>query len=113
MLNKLEGLAKSLSPILVKDKLDRSEDFVFLDVRGPKEYEKVRIDHPSVKLIPLGNLRQDWTTLSKDKEVITFCAASLRGYEAQRILEGEGFKNVKFMDGGMAAWPYEKTVSSR
>ena len=37
---------------------------------------------------------------------------SLRGYEAQRILEGEGFKNVKFMDGGIMAWPYEIVTQS-
>jgi rhodanese-related sulfurtransferase len=31
----------------------------------------------------------------------------VRAYQAQRILEGAGFKNVKFMDGSIAAWPYE------
>ncbi len=111
MLNKIEGLAKSVSPLIVKDKLDRGGDFVLLDVRGPQEYDKVRIDHPAVMLIPLGKLREDWTKIPKDKEIIAFCAASLRGYEAQRILEGKGLTNVKFMDGGLAAWPFEKVVA--
>ena len=44
--------------------------------------------------------------------MITFCKISLRGYEAQRILEGEGFTNVKFMDGGIMAWPYEIVTQS-
>jgi rhodanese-related sulfurtransferase len=44
--------------------------------------------------------------LPKDKEIIAFCAVSLRGYEAQRILDGLGFTNVKFMDGGLAVWTY-------
>ncbi|MFH0814464.1 MAG: FAD-dependent oxidoreductase, partial [Pseudomonadota bacterium] len=54
MENKLRGVAKSISPLLVKEKLERGDDFIFLDVRSPKEYEELRIDHPKVKLIPLG-----------------------------------------------------------
>lgn len=38
---------------------------------------------------------------------ITFCKASLRAYEAQTILEGAGFQDVQFMDGGLEAWPYD------
>jgi rhodanese-related sulfurtransferase len=108
--NKLRGVAKSVSPLVVKEKLERGEDFVLLDVRSPEEYEMVRIDEPNVTLIPLGKIRGESRKLSKRKEIITFCAASLRGYEAQRILEAQGFKDVKFMDGGIAAWPFEKYV---
>jgi len=111
MENKLEGLAKSLSPLLVKEKLDRGEDFILLDVRSPGEYETVRIDYPNVTLMLLGKVREGCKNIPKDKEVITFCAASLRAYEAQRILDANGFNNVKFMDGGVMAWPFE-TVGS-
>jgi NADPH-dependent 2,4-dienoyl-CoA reductase/sulfur reductase-like enzyme len=55
--NKQAGLAIGLSPQDVKEKLDRGEDFVLLDVRTPKEYEGERIDDPRVRLIPLGRLR--------------------------------------------------------
>jgi len=105
--NKLDGIAKSISPIEVKAKMDRGEDFIFLDVRIPSEYEEMRIEDKRVRLIPLGMLRSRLNELPKDKEIIAFCKISLRGYEAQRILEGAGFTNVKFMDGGILAWPYE------
>jgi len=52
--------------------------------------------------------------LPRDKEIVAFCKISVRGYEAQRILNGEGFDNVVFLDGGLMAWPYpqsEKVVS--
>ena len=111
MNNKIKGLAKGISPLLVKEKLDRGENFILLDVRSPDEYEKVRIEHPHVTLIPLGKLRSEIDKLSRDKEIITFCQLSLRGYEAQRILEAQGFKNVKFMDGGVVGWPFE-TIGS-
>lgn len=104
--NKIAGLARSLSPMDVKRKLDAGEDFVLLDVRGPREVERISLENSRVINIPLGKLRERATELPKDKEIITFCAVSLRGYEAQRILDGEGFENVRFMDGGIAGWPY-------
>jgi rhodanese-related sulfurtransferase len=44
----------------------------------------------------------------KDKEIITYCKISLRGYEAQLILESHGWRNVKVLEGGIAAWPYAR-----
>jgi rhodanese-related sulfurtransferase len=59
-------------------------------------------------LIPLGALRSRLGELPKEKEIVTFCKVSLRGYEAAKILQGTGFKRVRVMDGGMAVWPFEK-----
>ena len=44
---------------------------------------------------------------AKNKEIITYCHTSIRAYSAQLILDGMGFKDVKFLDGSWAAWPYE------
>ncbi len=104
--NKIDGIAKSITPMEVKAKMDAGEDFILLDVRTPVELHKNRIDDSRVKHIPLGALRSRANELPKDKEIIAFCAISLRGYEAQTILDGLGFTNVKFMDGGLAAWTY-------
>jgi rhodanese-related sulfurtransferase len=105
--NKISGIAESYTPAEVKAKLDNGEDFVWLDVRTQKEFNENHIDDPRVKLIPLQKLRQRLDELPKDKEIVIFCQISLRGYEAQRILKGEGFDS-RFMDGGLVAWPYEK-----
>ena len=105
--NKIKGIGKALTPAELRAKIDRGDDFIWLDVRTPDEYKKERIEDPRIQLIPLGTLRQRLHELPRDKEIITFCKFSLRGYEAQTILEGEGYKNVKFMDGGTEAWPYE------
>jgi rhodanese-related sulfurtransferase len=110
--NKIDGVARGISPLEVKQKLERGDDFVWLDVRSPAEYESIRIEDPRVKLIPLGLLRRRTSELDRQAEIITFCQVSLRGYEAQRILQGEGFENVQFMDGGLMAWPYEVVTQS-
>lgn len=108
--NKLYDLGSSLSPVEVQAKIDNGDDFIFLDVRSPKEFEQMRIEDPRVKLVPLGQLRNLLSELPMDKEIIAFCKISLRGYEAERILTGAGYKNVKYMDGGVVCWPYKKYV---
>ncbi len=102
--NKLDGMFQSISPMEVKEKADRGDDYLFLDVRSPGEYETIRLDN--TVLIPLGKLRSRLSELPKDKEIITFCKISLRGYEAALILKAAGFKDVKVMDGGVVMWPY-------
>jgi NADPH-dependent 2,4-dienoyl-CoA reductase/sulfur reductase-like enzyme/rhodanese-related sulfurtransferase len=105
--NKLDGVAHTITPQEVKAKMDDGESFVLLDVRGPAEYEAMRIEDHRVQLLPLGKLRASLEELPKDAEIIPFCKISLRGYEAEKILEGAGFENVRFMDGGVVGWPYE------
>ena len=104
MKNKLAGNARGISPHAVKRKFDEEDDFILLDVRSPAEHGEVGIE--GAKLIPLGMLREKLDELPKNKEIITFCKISLRGYEAQKILDAAGFENTKFMDGGILAWPY-------
>ncbi len=103
--NKLDGLYEGVSTVEVKKMIDDGEDFVFLDVRSPAEYEAMSI--PGTILIPLGALRESMEKLPKDKDIVAFCKISLRGYEAARILEGAGYPKVKVMEGGVLAWPYE------
>jgi len=105
MRNKLDGLAESLSAVAVKEMLDNSEEFIFLDVRSPAEQEVVSIEGST--LMPLGALRQKLTELPVDTLIVPFCKMSLRGYEAQLILQQAGFRNVRYMEGGILGWPYE------
>lgn len=105
MKNKLAGEAKGIGAVEVRRKLEDGDDFVLLDVRSPAEHGETRI--AGAKLVPLGALREKLDALPRDKEIITFCKISLRGYEAQKILQAAGFSDVKFMDGGLMTWPYE------
>ena len=105
--NKRSGYARALSPMEVKSKVERGDDFILLDVRSRDEWKSGRIKVPQVKLIPVEELRDKLDVLPRDAEIVTMCRASVRAYQAQRILNGAGFENVKFMDGSIIAWPYE------
>ena len=105
VMNKLAGKLKGISPLEAKEKMESKA--VFLDVRSPEECKQIRISgSDNIQYIPLGQLRSRLQELSKDDEIVAFCKISLRGYEAALILEGEGFENVKVMEGGIVAWPF-------
>jgi pyruvate/2-oxoglutarate dehydrogenase complex dihydrolipoamide dehydrogenase (E3) component/rhodanese-related sulfurtransferase len=104
--NKLDGLFSGITAMEVKAQLDSKKDFLFLDVRSPMEFKQEHL--PGSTLIPLGELRSRLGELPKDKEIVTFCKVSLRGYEAARILQGAGFTRVRVMDGGVAVWPFDE-----
>jgi NADPH-dependent 2,4-dienoyl-CoA reductase/sulfur reductase-like enzyme/rhodanese-related sulfurtransferase len=105
--NKMRGLLKSVSCLDVQRDLETGLKPYFLDVRGPKEFEAMRLGIGE-KLIPLGQLRSRLDELPVDKKtmIVTYCKVSMRGYEAQRILEAKGYKHVLVMEGGIMAWPF-------
>ncbi|HPI92674.1 MAG TPA: FAD-dependent oxidoreductase [Deltaproteobacteria bacterium] len=107
MQNKIKGRLKGISPMEVRKKLDEKERPFFIDARGPDEYEQMRLGIGET-LIPLGALRKRLGELPQDKnkEIICYCKISLRGYEEALVLEANGWKNVKVMEGGIMAWPY-------
>ena len=105
--NKQEGYARALTPMEAMAKIKNNDAFIFLDVRSPAEWEAYRIEAPQNKFLPLRELRTKLDELPKDAEIVIVCHTSVRAYQAQRILDGAGFKDVKFLDGSIAAWPYE------
>ncbi len=105
--NKVAGLAKTITVDEVKAKMDRGDDMVLLDVRTEPQFKMRRLKDDRVKLVVLGDLREKLDEVPRDKEIIAICALGTRSYEALRTLIGAGFTNVKYMEGGLQAWPYE------
>ncbi|MEM5788227.1 MAG: FAD-dependent oxidoreductase, partial [Syntrophobacteraceae bacterium] len=110
--NKLDGLAETIHPSAVKEKLDRGDDFILLDIRPDfeKKMEEARIPEqwveiPWLKRIPLWDLRERMNELDRDQEIVVFCRGGVRTFEAYRIMKGAGFKNVRILDGSTDFWP--------
>lgn len=68
-----------------------------LDVRTEKEFQKSHIIG-SIN-IPVDKLRNELSTLNKDKTIYLYCKTGIRGYIAQRILKQNGF-NASNLSGG-------------
>lgn len=73
-----------------------------IDVRTPDEFELGAIE--GAVNIPLDELREHLSELQKDENMVIYCAVGLRGYLAQRILMGNGFKNVRNLIGGYSLY---------
>jgi rhodanese-related sulfurtransferase len=104
LINKMDGIAIGISAREARKRIEQG-NVVVLDVRSPDEIRDSRLPYDAT-CIPLGAVRTRLDELPKDREIISLCKVSMRGYEAQRILNAAGFDNVSFIEGGITAWPY-------
>jgi rhodanese-related sulfurtransferase len=87
------------------------DGYQVLDVREPHEYESGTID--GAVNVPRGILEavsdrqypgRLEMMMDRDKEWLLLCATSGRSAMATSVMQQMGFKNVKNINGGMAAW---------
>ena len=88
------------------DELKRSfKKVMLLDVREPEEYAQGALEGAILK--PLGSLLRDVGkgifVLPKDKDVVVYCAAGVRGKVATDFLRTKGVKARNLL-GGYYAW---------
>jgi molybdopterin/thiamine biosynthesis adenylyltransferase/rhodanese-related sulfurtransferase len=76
-----------------------------IDVREPDEYEIAHVD--GVALLPLSVLPQRFTELDPNHQYYIHCKAGVRSLRALHFLREQGFKYVKSVKGGIAAWSEE------
>ncbi len=88
----------------LKEKIDKGEDFILLDVREPNEYQYSRIKEKEAMLVPLMSLPKVLDKLPKDKDIYVICRSGNRSLQATLWLRGRGFENVKNVEGGILAW---------
>lgn len=76
-----------------------------IDVRGPEEVDRIHIAN-TVNL-PLPDLAQGDTEglpVDKDAPLLTLCASGTRSLYALLLLKAQGYRDVRSIDGGIAAW---------
>jgi sulfur-carrier protein adenylyltransferase/sulfurtransferase len=86
----------------LKQKIDRHDKFVLVDVREPFEYDISRI--PGSKLIPLGELPARLSELDSADDIVLQCKSGGRSAKALRILQEAGFRKLSNLEGGITAW---------
>jgi len=86
----------------LKQKRDRGEPVVLIDVREPWEYALAKIE--GAQLIPLGTLASEYKKLDPNAEIIMQCHMGMRSMDATQFLLQQGFTNVQNLTGGIHAW---------
>lgn len=87
----------------LKEKLDKNEEFGFVDVREEWEFEE---DNLGALNIPLGQLPHQLDQISdyKNQELVVHCRSGARSGNAKKFLETKGFKQVRNVLGGLIAY---------
>jgi adenylyltransferase/sulfurtransferase len=88
----------------LKEKIDKKDDFLLIDVREPSEFEIVRI--PGSVLIPKQGFLDGSALagLPQDKPIILHCKSGVRSAECLAILKNAGFADATHVQGGVVAW---------
>jgi len=76
-----------------------------IDVREPDEYEIAHIQ--GVPQVPLSQLGQRFTELDPNHQYYIHCKSGVRSMKALLFLREQGFKYLKNVKGGIAAWSDE------
>ena len=88
----------------LKEKIDRKDDFLLIDVREPSEFEIVRI--PGSVLIPKQGFL-DGTALAglpQNRPIVLHCKSGVRSAECLAVLKNAGFSDATHVQGGVVAW---------
>jgi len=89
----------------LKEKLDRQENVVLLDIREPHEVKLARIE--GAVHIPMGEIPQRVEELSREKEILVHCHTGMRSLLVGQYLLEAGFPRVASVAGGIEAWSRE------
>jgi molybdopterin/thiamine biosynthesis adenylyltransferase/rhodanese-related sulfurtransferase len=97
-----DGAVASVSAKELKRKMDAREPLTLVDVREWWEYDIAQI--AGSKLIPLGELGERLTEVSREGIIVVQCHSGVRSEQGARLLQEAGFANVYNLEGGIEAW---------
>ena len=104
IMNEARKLVPELSPTEVKQKLDRGEAPLLLDVREKEEYRDGHLE--GALSLPRGflEIRVEEAVPDHTTPIIAYCAGGTRSLIAARTLREMGYENVTSMSGGFTGW---------
>lgn len=97
-----DELRIQIQPQELAELLKGEQRLRLLDVRGPEEFEIVRLD--GAELVTRELVDDMMTGCPKDTAIVTYCHHGVRSLEAASYFIGHGFTNVRSLTGGIDAW---------
>ena len=94
-----------ITPAEAKQRLDRGESLVLIDVREPWEFEICRIK--GAQLIPMGMVPAILQSLDVDEDVVCYCHHGVRSMDVAVWLRGRGVERARSLAGGIDRWSAE------
>lgn len=94
-----------ISATELKERLDRGEEMVLLDIRNAYELDLANLENSSIH-IPQDQLmaRVDELSPYVEQDVVVYCRTGNRSQGCVQFLKSKGFKKVFNLTGGLHAW---------
>ena len=89
----------------LKEKMDKGDALVLVDVREPHEIAISQL--PGSVKIPLGTLSSNVNKLSTADDIVVHCRTGVRSARAVQFLMSAGFRKVWNLTGGIDRWAVE------
>ena len=97
-----ESVISEITPEELAARISSGDDMQLIDVRERWEWDIARI--PGARLIPLGNLLAEASTLDPNREVVLYCKSGVRSLHAAGVLADLGFSKATNVAGGILRW---------
>jgi rhodanese-related sulfurtransferase len=94
-----------ITPAEIKQRIDRGEKLLLVDVREPWEFAICRIE--GAMLIPMGSVPAHLQSLDTDDDVICYCHHGMRSLDVAVWLREQGVAGAKSLAGGIERWSLE------
>jgi rhodanese-related sulfurtransferase len=94
-----------ITPAETKQRLDRGEKLLLVDVREPWESEICRIE--GAKLIPMGSIPANLQALDVEDDVVCYCHHGMRSLDVAVWLRAQGVERARSLAGGIERWSLE------
>jgi len=94
-----------ITPAETKQRLDRGEKLLLVDVREPWESEICRIE--GAKLIPMGSIPANLRALDVEDDVVCYCHHGMRSLDVAVWLRAQGVERARSLAGGIERWSLE------
>ena len=93
---------RSVTAEELRERIAREPDLVLVDVREPAEFSAGHLE--GALLLPVGEIGARAVELPRDRPIVVYCKAGVRGARALQALKAAGFKDVANLEGGLMAW---------
>ena len=91
-----------ITPLELKARMDRGDDFVLLDVREPHELQICSI--PGHIAIPLADVPKRVDELDRSRDLVVMCRSGARSGRTVAFLKQQGFTRIANLTGGVLRW---------
>ncbi len=98
-----QGHTEYLDPDAFLLRSDSEVYRIIVDARVWKEYRKVRIKD-AINVEKMADLKLFADTLDRATPLYVYCNEILRSQTVADYLEGEGFRKIYLLDGGLRTW---------